>query len=256
MPMLRTTVLIDLPEGTVTAALTEQGVLAGLSGVRVLGAVEAHPSLLAGTVIAGRIDWLPVRGLSRQGVLSAAVTPAGEGAMLVATFDLPTPGGRLGELVAATMLRRRMLGVLDSLCDTTRTRAWRLAALPVVVGTAIVSGSRVLVQQRGYPAAHAERWELPGGRVEAGESERQAVVRECVEELGVEVVVGGRVGADVPLDGGLLLRVYAAELADPGAKPRSHEHRAVRWVSAAELDALDWLDADRALLPALHNLLD
>ncbi|PRX49023.1 8-oxo-dGTP diphosphatase [Prauserella shujinwangii] len=124
----------------------------------------------------------------------------------------------------------------------------------VVVGAAIVRGGLLLAQQRAYPAEAAGRWELPGGRVEAGESEPDALRRECAEELGVAVAVLGRVGADVPLPGGKVLRVFGAALADPVAEPRAVEHRAVRWFAAAELPAVDWLPADRALVPALLDL--
>lgn len=126
----------------------------------------------------------------------------------------------------------------------------------VVVGVAVVHKGRVLAQQRAYPAHDAGKWELPGGRVEQGESEEDAVVRECKEELAVDVVPTGRLGNDVPLRNGMLLRAYRAELVDPGVRPRAVEHREVRWLEADDLAGLDWLDADRVLLPALRDLLD
>ena len=126
----------------------------------------------------------------------------------------------------------------------------------VVVGAAIVRAGRLLAQQRGYPDHLAGQWELPGGRVEPGETEVDALVRECVEELGVQVRVGDRVGPDVPLpDAGAILRVYAATLADDGVDPTAQEHRTVRWIAKDELAALDWLRPDRVLIPHLRNLL-
>ncbi len=124
-----------------------------------------------------------------------------------------------------------------------------------VVGTAIVRNGLLLAQQRAYPPDVAGLWELPGGRVEAGETDVEAVLRECREELGVEVVVGDRVGVDVPLPGGKVLRVFAATLPEGGGQPRAVEHKALRWLSADELAAVDWLPADRVLLPALRELL-
>ncbi|PXY21445.1 DNA mismatch repair protein MutT [Prauserella muralis] len=125
----------------------------------------------------------------------------------------------------------------------------------MIVGAAVVRDGALLVQQRAYPAEAAGLWELPGGRVERGESETDAVRRECAEELSVAVVPGERVGADVALPGGKVLRVYGAVLAD-AVEPRAVEHRALRWVTGPELACVDWLPADRVLVPALRALLD
>jgi 8-oxo-dGTP diphosphatase len=125
----------------------------------------------------------------------------------------------------------------------------------VIVGAAIVRGATLLAQQRAYPAEVAGLWELPGGRVERGESEVDAVRRECREELGVDVVVGERVGGEVGLRAGLVLRVYSARLADPAADPKPLEHKALRWIHVSSLEAVRWLPADLELLPALRAFL-
>ncbi len=133
-------------------------------------------------------------------------------------------------------------------------RAEQLADAPKVVGAAIIADGAVLAAQRSYPPALAGRWEFPGGRVEPGEREEDAVVRECEEELGATVRVTGRVGPDLILPSGWVLHVHAARLVD-GQRPDAREHNALRWVRAADLAGLDWLDADRAVLPALYGLL-
>jgi 8-oxo-dGTP diphosphatase len=125
----------------------------------------------------------------------------------------------------------------------------------VVVAAALVRDGRVLAGQRVYPPEAAGRWELPGGRVEPGESAADAVVRECREELAVDVVPGEQLGSDVPLPSGSTLRVHLAHLVWPGAMPSPVEHAALRWVNHTELAELDWLDADRAVLPELAALL-
>lgn len=125
----------------------------------------------------------------------------------------------------------------------------------IVVGAAIVRSGLLLAQQRAAPVQLAGRWELPGGRVEAGESDATALRRECWEELGTRIAVLGRIGADQPLGAGKVLRIYAATLLAGSPEPVAVEHAALRWLRAAELDGLAWLDADRALLPDLATLL-
>jgi 8-oxo-dGTP diphosphatase len=72
----------------------------------------------------------------------------------------------------------------------------------VVVGVALLDGSgRLLVAQRRAPAALAGFWELPGGKVDPDETDRDALVRECQEELGVTIELLDRVGGDLPIGG-------------------------------------------------------
>ncbi len=122
-----------------------------------------------------------------------------------------------------------------------------------VVAGALISGATVLVAQRQRPAELAGLWELPGGKVAVGESDADALTRELREELGVEVVVGERLGVDVALGESLMLRAYV--VAQTGGTPHPHDHRALRWVGAAELESLDWVPADRAWLPELAKRL-
>jgi len=125
--------------------------------------------------------------------------------------------------------------------------------MQIVVAGALISESRVLVAQRKRPPELAGLWELPGGKVAPGETDAQALVRELREELGVEVVVGDRIGADVAISGGLTLRAYLVSQTG-GALP-AHDHGALRWISAAELPELDWVPADRAWLGELRDFL-
>ncbi|MET9297988.1 MULTISPECIES: (deoxy)nucleoside triphosphate pyrophosphohydrolase [Micromonospora] len=126
----------------------------------------------------------------------------------------------------------------------------------VVVGAAIIEGGRVLACERSAPPEVAGRWEFPGGKVEPGEAETDALARECAEELGVRVAVGARVGRDVRMaHGRSVLRVYAARLLH-GDEPKALEHAELRWLTAAELDSVDWLPADVPIVAALRPLLD
>jgi 8-oxo-dGTP diphosphatase len=125
----------------------------------------------------------------------------------------------------------------------------------LIVGAAIVVDGRVLACERAEPPELAGGWEFPGGKTEPGESDVDALVRECEEELGVRVDVGEQVGPDVPVAGGAsLLRVYLASLVGE-ARPRALEHSALRWLAVGELDDVAWLPADAPIVAALHNVL-
>ncbi|WP_171018701.1 NUDIX domain-containing protein [Rhodococcus sp. Q] len=122
-----------------------------------------------------------------------------------------------------------------------------------VAAAAIVEDGRLLLAQRVSPPELAGRWELPGGKIEPGETPAEGLRRELREELGVETVVGARIGVDVPLPNGMVLRAYAVEL--KSGVPVALAHAAVRWVGAADLLGADLVPNDRAWLPELIGLL-
>jgi len=116
----------------------------------------------------------------------------------------------------------------------------------IVVGAAILDRGRVLAACRSAPAALAGRWEFPGGKVEPGEPEADALVRECREELGVDVRAIRRLPGAWPLAGGWTLHVWTAALVSGEPRPLQ-DHHALRWLAVDELDDVDWLEQD---LPA------
>jgi 8-oxo-dGTP diphosphatase len=123
----------------------------------------------------------------------------------------------------------------------------------IVVAGALIRDGQLLVAQRARPPELAGLWELPGGKVTPGESDTQGLARELREELGVDVTVGARVGADVTLSAAMVLRAYRVHLT--GGTIAAHDHRALRWVSVGELQELAWVPADTAWLPDLKAAL-
>ncbi|MCX2183613.1 (deoxy)nucleoside triphosphate pyrophosphohydrolase [Streptomyces sp. SKN60] len=114
----------------------------------------------------------------------------------------------------------------------------------VVVAGALCDGGRLLAARRSAPAELAGRWELPGGKLEPGESPEEALVRELREELGVETEAVERIPGAWPLKPGYVLWVWTARLLSGEPEPLE-DHDELRWLARHELDSVDWLDQDR-----------
>lgn len=122
----------------------------------------------------------------------------------------------------------------------------------MVVGAAIVRDGRVLAARRSRPVELAGRWEFPGGKVEPGESERDALVRECAEELGVRIAWVERLPGEWPIGETLMLRVHLAVLAEGEPMP-GDDHDELRWLGPGQLQDVDWLPADVPAVAALRE---
>jgi 8-oxo-dGTP diphosphatase len=108
------------------------------------------------------------------------------------------------------------------------------------VGAIIKDGAgRLLLIKRGHEP-EAGRWSLPGGRVEPGETDEQAVIREIREETGLSVTCQHLVGSverPGPRDAVIEIRDYAATVTG-GRLAAGDDAADVRWVSPADLDGL------------------
>ncbi|MHC1785995.1 MAG: (deoxy)nucleoside triphosphate pyrophosphohydrolase [Christensenellales bacterium] len=120
-----------------------------------------------------------------------------------------------------------------------------------VVAALIMAGGSFLICQR---PAHKQRgllWEFPGGKLEAGESPQEALVRECQEELGVTLAVGPlylRVAHRYP-DIHIALSLYQAQILN--GSPSLREHADLRWIRASQVDDYPFCPADVPILQRL-----
>ncbi|WP_030594851.1 (deoxy)nucleoside triphosphate pyrophosphohydrolase [Streptomyces fulvoviolaceus] len=122
----------------------------------------------------------------------------------------------------------------------------------VVVGAALLDGGRLLAARRSAPPELAGRWELPGGKVEEGETPEAALVRELREELGVETEAVERIPGEWPLKAPYVLRVWTARLLPGSADPKPlQDHDELRWLAPEEIWDVDWLDQD---VPAVREV--
>lgn len=94
---------------------------------------------------------------------------------------------------------------------------------------------------------HAGTWEFPGGKVEPGEDDRDALAREMLEELSLRVTVGSLVGEGTT--GRVHLVAYACEA---HGEPVAGEHDRLAWVPVTDLHRLAWAPADAPVIAALR----
>ena len=116
-----------------------------------------------------------------------------------------------------------------------------------VVGAVVLVDERVLLARRPAHGRHGGLWEFPGGKVEPGETDADALAREILEEFGVACVVGARIGvaADPPID----LVCYRVELL---GCPLPMFHPQMAWVDRVSLGRVPLPPADRTVVRAWH----
>ena len=122
-----------------------------------------------------------------------------------------------------------------------------------VVAALIADGERFLVQQRLPNKSRPNLWEFPGGKVEPGETDEQALARECEEELAVSLHVGRRLWSTTHAYADLTIELvlYAARI--ERGDPKCLGAQALRWASVQELKSLPWCEADVPLVDGLLN---
>ena len=121
-----------------------------------------------------------------------------------------------------------------------------------VVAGLIFRDGRLLACQRHESAAFPLKWEFPGGKVEAGESDVEALRRELLEELGIAVQDAKQVfhHEHVYPEGPEVSLRFFRILSHDGAMQNLVFQR-IAWVDLAELDQLDFLEGDRPLIQRL-----
>ena len=120
-----------------------------------------------------------------------------------------------------------------------------------VVAALIRQDDRFLICRRPIGKPRALLWEFPGGKVEAGEDPRQALIRECREELGVDIVPGAlymqteHQYSDIHI----CLSLYEAWIISGTLTRR--EHHELRWIRPQELGSFVFCPADEPLIQRL-----
>lgn len=123
-----------------------------------------------------------------------------------------------------------------------------------VVAALIWDEDRFMICQRPAHKARGLLWEFVGGKVEAGETKPQALIRECREELDIELKVN-----DVFMDviheyPDLLvhLTLFNSEIAE--GEPKMLEHNDIKWITPAEIPEYDFCPADEEILKRIIEI--
>ena len=129
-----------------------------------------------------------------------------------------------------------------------------IKVVAAVICDSLENMTKIFAAARGYGEFKGQ-WEFPGGKVESGESSREALVREIQEELNVTIKVGrliGRIEYDYP-SFHLSMDCFWCEIADGEIVLKEAE--SARWLKPDELHSVNWLPADRVLVDAIAEQL-
>jgi len=121
-----------------------------------------------------------------------------------------------------------------------------------VAAAVIRDGGRIFATQRGY-GPWKDWWEFPGGKIEQGETAREALEREIREELDTRIDAGEKL-ADVEYDYPdfhLSMECFSCRIVS--GSPVLKEHENAKWLLPEELDSVRWLPADLELIERLKH---
>ena len=121
-----------------------------------------------------------------------------------------------------------------------------------VVAAIIKQDGKILATQRGY-GDFAGGWEFPGGKIEAGETPEEALVREIHEELEATIAVDSPITV-VDYDYETFhLHMYCFLCHVSSGKLELHEHMAAKWLDASMIESVGWLPADEEVVQAIKD---
>lgn len=117
-----------------------------------------------------------------------------------------------------------------------------------VVAALIWEQGKFLICQRPENKARGLLWEFVGGKVEAGEDKEQALIRECREELGVEIEVGGVFCDVVHKYPDITVHLTVFDSIILKGEPQLLEHNALKFITPSEIPQYDFCPADKEIL--------
>ena len=113
--------------------------------------------------------------------------------------------------------------------------------------------NRILAVQRGPSQYLSGKWEFPGGKVEANESEEACLIREVREELGLDIQLNKRLLSVEYVYEKHVIRLIPFTASILGGELHLTEHSGYKWLSPTRLDSLDWAPADWPIVHQIQN---
>lgn len=123
-----------------------------------------------------------------------------------------------------------------------------MSCLTDVVAALIWDGNRFLICQRPAHKARGLLWEFVGGKVESGETMKQALVRECQEELGITVSPSDIFTQVIHEYPDIRIRLTLFNCSISHGMPRLLEHADLKWILPSEISQFDFCPADEDIL--------
>ena len=123
-----------------------------------------------------------------------------------------------------------------------------------VVAALIWQGEKFMICQRPAHKARGLLWEFVGGKVEAGETKAEALIRECREELDVLLTVGDvfmEVTHEYP---DLLVHLTLFHATISAGKPKMLEHNNIKWITPREIPNYEFCPADKEILAKITEV--
>ncbi|MBQ4439150.1 (deoxy)nucleoside triphosphate pyrophosphohydrolase [bacterium] len=113
-----------------------------------------------------------------------------------------------------------------------------------VVAALIRNNGKFMICQRPENKSRPLLWEFPGGKVEAGETKEEALVRECKEELDIELAVGEIFAESTFVYPDISVHLTLLEARIVSGEPKLLEHRDIRWITPEEAHLFEFSPAD------------
>lgn len=121
-----------------------------------------------------------------------------------------------------------------------------------VVGAVMVNDEgKIFCAQRSKQMSLPDLWEFPGGKIEAGETKQQALMREIQEELECEIEVFEQIEDTTYEYDTFIVRLETFKAGILKGEPVLQEHQASKWLAVEELEVLNWAAAD---VPAVKKI--